>query len=176
MDVRSGAAPAAARTPSSLHWLRHLLLLALCLGLAACASVKYVADYDAEAAKAITDTSAQAFAFYDRLIEAKAKAGKAKLPYAPYAEGWARIETQLRVLQVREDARPLNAESQRIAGTLLEFWRKYRARHQASDDYDAALAPIHRDRFQRLFTAALVAEKAKALAAGDTDPTKEDQP
>jgi hypothetical protein len=141
--------------------------------LTACAGIKLVADYDAEAAKAITDTSAEVFAFYDRLIEAKAKAGTNKLPYAGFADDWGKIETHIRVMVVREESRPLNSESQRIARTTLEFWQKYRARHQQTDDYALVLAGIHRDRYQRLFAAALVAEKAKNLAVSDSDPKKD---
>ena len=67
----------------------------------------------------------------------------------------------------------MNSESQWIAQTILEFWQKYRAKHQETGDYSAKLAGFHRDRFQRLFTAALVAEKAKALATEDSDAKKE---
>lgn len=131
--------------------------------------MKLVPDYDAEAVTEITDTSAEVFAFYDNLIGAKEKADAAKLPYAGFAEDWGKIETRVRVLMVREESRPLNSESQRIAGIILEFWQRYRAKHQKTDDYGAELARSHRDRFQRLFTAALVAEKAKRLATEDTD-------
>ncbi|MDG0854902.1 hypothetical protein [Roseateles puraquae] len=146
-----------------------LLLSLLC----ACTGLKLVADHDAEAAKGITETSAEVFAFYDKLIDARAEPGSAKLAYAGYAADWGRIETRIRVMEVREAARPLNAESQRIARTILEFWQKYRAAHQKNGDYPAALAAIHRDRFQRLFTAALVAERAKGLATADADPGKD---
>ena len=138
------------------------------LGLvSACSGVKLVADYDAEAAKAITETSSEVFAFYDSLIEARASG---PVRYSAFSERWGKIETRLRVLKVREDARPINNESQRIAQTILEFWDKYRKKHQSTNDYAAVLLPIHRDRFQRLFTAALVAERAKRLADPDADP------
>jgi hypothetical protein len=171
MQVRHTAADPRLPPPFRRLWLAISVLL---FGfLASCTGVKLVPDYDAEAAKGITDTSAEVFAFYDRVIEAKVKAGTAKLPYAAFAEDWGRIETHVRVLIVREESRPLNSESQQIARTILEFWQKYRARHQETGDYDARLAGIHRDRFQRLFTAALVAEKAKALASDDSDAKKE---
>lgn len=153
-------------------WRLALLGCLLAL-LGACSGVQLVADRDAEAAKAITDTAAEVFTFYDRLLEAHAQSEAARLPYAAFAADWGRIETRLRVMGVREAARPLNAESQRIAATLLEFWRKYRAAHQKNGDYPAVLAALHRDRFQRLFTAAMVAERAKGLAEADADPGKD---
>ncbi|MBC5782274.1 hypothetical protein H8N03_04910 [Ramlibacter sp. USB13] len=171
MQVRTAGVPAV--LPQSWRWFRLACALLLFAGLASCAGVKLVADYDAESAKGITDTSAEVFAFYDKVIEAKAKAAPGKLPYAGFADDWGRIETRIRVLVVREESRSLNSESQRIARTILGFWQKYRARHQGTDDYNARLAGIHRDRFQRLFTAALVAEKAKALATDDSNPEEE---
>jgi hypothetical protein len=170
MRPRATAVPARQVFWGSMRWLQLALVAFAYVSLAACSGVKLVADYDAEAAKAITDTSADVFAFYDRMIEAKAKAAGKKLPYATFNEDWGKIETRIRVLMVREESRPLNSESQRIARTILGFWQKYRLRHQSSDDYTAALLPIHRDRFQRLFTAALVAERAKRLADPDSDP------
>ena len=158
---------------SLARWLTVALLTALSFLSASCSGIKLVADYDAEAAKAITDTSAEVFAFYDRMIEAKAKAPGQKLRYGAFNEDWGKIETRIRVLMVREESRPLNSESQRIARTVLDFWQKYRKSHQSTDDYASALLPIHRDRFQRLFTAALVAEKAKRLADPDSDPRLE---
>ena len=171
MQVRAPAVPAT--VPPTFRWLSLVFSVLLFGFLASCSGVKLVPDYDAEAAKAITDTSREVFAFYDKMIEAKAKAGSPKLPYAPFADDWGKIETQVRVLMVREESRPLNSESQRIARTVLDFWQKYRAGHQKTDDYNTFLLGMHRDRFQRLFTAALVAEKAKALAVDDSDPKKE---
>ena len=173
MQVPTASAPA--RLPRALHGFRSPVLALLFGLLAACTNVKLVADYDAEAAKAITETSAEVFTFYDKLIEAKAKAGAAKLPYSSFAEDWGRIETRIRVLIVREESRPLNSESRRIARTILEFWQKHRAGHQKSDDYVLKLAVVHRDRYQRLFTAALLAEKAKSLATADSDATKDEE-
>lgn len=149
------------------RWLLPLLLGGL---LAACGGLRLVADYDAEAAKGITDTSGLVFAHYDKLIEARA-AGP--VPYAGSAESWGRIETALRVIVVREQARPLNEDSEAIAQAILGFWQKYRTAHQSANDYAPALLRLHRDRFQRLFAAALRAEKAKQLALPDKDPAKE---
>ena len=163
-----------------------LFALALMLGVATsmsgCSSVKLVADYDAAAAKRITDTSGEALGFYDTMINDTAGKKSAVLPYEKYRDGWSKLETQLRVIVVQEEARPLNESSIRIAHSILDFAERYRAMHQKEGNYvrnkgDAPLAVLkaHRDKMQRLFIAALAAEKAKLLAKGDTDPTaKED--
>lgn len=148
----------------TMRLLRAWLIVLFAGWLTACAGVKFVADYDAEAVKSITNTSAEVFAFYDKLKEAKAKAGSEKLQYAGHAEDWGRIESQIRVLVVREEARPLNSESQRMATLLLTLWERYRASHRSTNDYATSEIIRHRDLLQRLFVAALVAEKAKALA------------
>ena len=165
--------PVAANAPSAAAWLKVVVITLFAGLLVSCAGVKFVADYDAEAAKAITETSSDVFAFYDRMIETKAKAGGNKMAYVGFNEDWGEIETRIRVLVVREESRPLNSESQRSARTILGFGQKYREHHQKTDDYAAALLPIHRDRFQRLFTASLVAERAKRLADPDSDPKLE---
>ena len=151
-----------------LHWIGLALLTAL---LTACAGIKLVADYDAEAAKAIADTSSAVFTFYDRMISARAAPPRpATLAYRDFADDWGRIETQIRVMLVREESRPLNADSEAITKTILGFWASYRNKHLTTDDYNARLLVIHRDRFQRLFAAALRAEKAKQLNAADSNP------
>lgn len=148
-------------------------LLSVLLG--ACSGIKLVADYDAEAAKGIAETASAVFAFYDRMISARATPPRPPaLPHRAFADDWGRIETQIRVMLVREQARPLNSDSEAIAQTILGFWVKYRDRHLSSDDYNARLLAIHRDRFQRLFAAALRAEKAKQLATADSDPAAPD--
>ncbi|WP_199139689.1 hypothetical protein [Delftia sp. ASV31] len=163
------------RAPTIFRWLRVALSIIFLIMLASCASVRFVPEYDAESAKAITETSAEVFAFYDRLIEAKLKQGNENLPYAATADDWGKIETKIRVLTVREDSRPLNSESQQITRTILEFWVNYRAKHRDTNDYAAKISRIHRDRFQKLFIAALLAEKAKSLAEVDKNPKLDDR-
>ena len=156
----------------AMRWLAMALLGAL---LASCSGLKLVADYDAEAARGIADSSAAVFAFYDRMISARATPPRpATLTYRDYADDWGRVETRLRVMLVREASRSQNADSEAIAKTILDFWVKYRAAHLSSDDYKARLLGIHRDRFQRLFAAALRAEKAKQLNAADSNPEAPD--
>ncbi len=154
------------------RWLVMGVLSAL---LAACSGIKFVADYDAEAARGIADTSAAVFAFYDRMISARATPPRpATLSYRDYADDWGRVETSIRVMLVREASRPLNTDSEAIAKTILDFWVKYRAAHLNGDDYNTRLLAIHRDRFQRLFAAALRAEKSKQLNAADSNPAAPD--
>lgn len=156
---------------SSQRAWRVVCIVLLSAWLSACSGIRLVADYDAEAAKRITDTSAHVFAFYDRLISERARLPKSnKLPYAPFDSDWGKIETEIRVMVVSEQARPLNSDSEAISEGILGFWTKYRESHRASGDYNADRLPIHRDRFQRLFIAALAAEKAKQLKDPDKSP------
>lgn len=149
------------------------LLVALWIwALAGCSAIRLVPDYDADSAKGITDTATSVFAFYDRMIEVRA--AQPKLPYASVKDDWGKVETQIRVMAVREQSRPLNSDSTAIATTIQDFWVKYREAHAKANDYHPRLMAIHRDRFQRLFTAALKAELAKKLAASDTDPANND--
>jgi len=165
----------AMRRSAAFEVARWRWIVVFCVLLGACSGIKFVADYDAEAARGTTETSSAVFAFYDRMISARATPPRpTSLAYNGYADEWGKIETQIRVMLVREESRPLNSDSEAIAKTILGFWVKYRDKHLSSDDYNARLLPIHRDRFQRLFAAALRAEKAKQLNAADSNPALAD--
>ncbi len=154
---------------------RAMLIALLGAWLVACSGIRLIADYDAEAARGIAETASAVFTFYDRLISARTTQPRPNLlVYRDYADDWGRVETQIRVMLVREASRPLNTDSEAIAKTILDFWVKYRGAHLSSDDYNARLLGIHRDRFQRLFAAALRAERAKQLASADSNPAAPD--
>jgi hypothetical protein len=143
----------------------------LCLLVLACAPVQLVADHSSESEKAITDVSASVFVLYDRMIDQKLKTvPEAPLPYAPYAEDWGRIESQLRLIVMREGARPLNSESTRISESILRMWQKFRKAHRDTNDYKLKKLEIDQGHLARNLAAALAAEKAKTLANPDEPP------
>jgi len=171
---------------TAIRALTVLLVTALWIALAACAPVRFVPDYDAESSKTIVDISADTLAFYDQMITAgadqmarmprPADCHRVVIPYDPYKEGWSRIETKLRVMVVREESRPLNSESARIARKILSDWEKKREMHLTSNNYrlnadDCATAVLKDDRrtFQRYFVGALSAEEGKKLADASTE-------
>ena len=146
------------------------MALAVCLLLAACTPFKFVADYSSDAEKRITDASAASIALYDRMNEKKAAAPTAPLPYTDFSEEWGKIETQLRVMVLREQARPLNKDSLRIAESILRLWQKFREAHRASQDYPLAKLRIDLNHLVRNYAAALMAEEGKKLANADGPP------
>lgn len=144
---------------SGTRYASWLLLCALfCTG---CGSVRFVADYDQAALDDLAESSAQVFAFYDKLLETRAATGVVR--YAPYAEDWGKVETRLRVGILREQARPKNQESVEILATTLDMWIRFRDSHRSRDDYVPAKIAIDRKHMARNLGAAMNAEEAKKL-------------
>jgi len=143
------------------------LALGLALGLGAC-TVKLVADYDASTFEEILRVGKEVDRFYGMLLEAP----EGQRPYAKYAQQYVDIETDIRSLVTRNQARPLNDESTQISETILKLWIKYKDKHKANDGYATGAATLDRARFVRLFKAAAAAEEAKQLQPGDTDVSK----
>lgn len=134
-------------------------VLALALLLAGCAPVQFVADYDDATFNEILRVGKKVDRFYGDLLETP----EDQRPYSDYAERYVEIETDIRSLWVRNQARPLNEESTRIAEIILNQWVRHKAEHEAENSYETEEARLERDRFSRLFAAAANAELAKKL-------------
>lgn len=146
-------------------------VVALALLLAGCA-IKLVADYDQPAFEEILRVAKKVDQFYGGLLERP----EGQRPYAQFSAQYVDIESDLRSMVTRNQARPLNQESTKISETILELWQKYKAAHQENNGYKTVLANLHRKRFTRLFNAAASAEEAKKLSADDKDAGKESNP
>jgi len=145
-------------------WLVLCAVLLLAFGLGAC-TVKLVADYDEATFNEVLRVGKEVDRFYGMLLEVP----EGQRPYATYAKQYVDIETDIRSLVTRNQARPLNKESTQISETILKLWIKYKDKHEAKNAYPTAVAKLDRHRFQRLFRAAAAAEEAKKLKPGDTD-------
>ena len=133
-----------------------LWIVLFCLLVAGCA-VKLVPDYDSGTFEEIIRAEKEVDLFYGNLLETPAR----ERAYSRYAGQYVSIETDLRLLVSRNESRPLNEESASIARTILDFWEKYKARHEQENGYPDGSARLDRSRFTRLFRSALSAEAAK---------------
>ncbi len=120
-----------------------------------------MADYDAQTFNEIIETAKKVDLFYGQLLE-KAEGERA---YALLAPQYVAIETELRGLLIRNQARPLNRDATRIIEIILADWQECRERHKASGRYTSGEAKLDRQRFMRLFSSAAAAESAKKTAA-----------
>jgi hypothetical protein len=145
-----------------------LLAFLFVLGSGAC-SVKLIADYDSNTFEEILKVSKKIDQFYGNLLETSEGDRK----YLKYAAQYVEIETDIRSLVTRNQARPLNIESTKISETILTLWIKYKQLHQEKDGYSSGTAKLDRTRFVRLFNAASAAEEAKKLDPEDRDAKKE---
>ncbi len=119
--------------------------------------VQLIADYDASAAQDIIHTYKEVDHFYQTMEEVDST----NRTYDRFAGAYDSIESDLRVLVLKNAVRPLNQESTKIAENILSLWQKYRDAHKKNNSYKDALILLHRDRFFENFKAMLVAEQAK---------------
>lgn len=141
-----------------------VMVLAVALALSGCA-VRLVADYDAATEDALLRAYEKINALYDRLAESPLR----ERDYGPLAERYGAIETDLRVLLLRQRGREANSESIGIAERLLESWQSTRAEHKrrsaaegdAPSAYPDSLIALDRQQFDDHFKAAIAAEQAK---------------
>lgn len=149
--------------------LLYLLLVIVTASVLSGCPVKLVADYDGNTFEETVKLSKKVDLFYGNLLEIR----EPERQYKKFAEQYVEIESDIRSLVTRNQARPLNAESTKISETILGLWVKYKQNHQATDGYSNGTAKLDRKRFIRLFNAATAAEVAKKLDADDRDATKD---
>jgi hypothetical protein len=147
------------RQPGAL--LARLLPLLLVFG---CAS--FVAGYDPASRDRITAISTEVLGLYQELISTPfAARGPRVMELQPRYD---RIETDLRVHRLLEQARPGNEEGVLVTDNLLTTIGNFR-RSQLSGQPDAlatANLMIERQQLERQLGAALMAEDARQLAGG----------
>ena len=121
--------------PDTMRRLYWTLIMLMALG--GCA-VSLVAPYDAATFEEILKAGKKVDRFYGDLLEVPEKR-----PYQKYAGKYVEIETELRSLHLRNQARPLNEESIRIVEIMLNHWIAYKKLHRAGNDYPTARAELH---------------------------------
>lgn len=146
------------------------LLVALLIAAASsgCA-IKLVADYDAAAFEEILATAKKVDRFYGMLLETRPDARR----YAAFSEQYVSLESDIRGMVMRNQARALNAESTEIARLILGLFVKYKDQHRKSDGYSDGTARLDRNRLSRMFASAASAEEARRLSDDDKDPEKD---
>jgi hypothetical protein len=143
------------------------IVILLALAVSGC-SIKLVADYDASTFEEILKVSKKVDRFYGGLLEAQ----ESDRQYSKYTDQWVDIETDIRSLITRNQARPLNEESTKISENILGLWVKYKDNHHGINGYSSGMSKLDRKRFTRLFNAASAAELAKKMDPDDSDVSK----
>jgi maltodextrin utilization protein YvdJ len=149
-------------------FLHFCLILFFSLALSGCI-VKLVADYDSVTFEEVLKVGKRVDKFYGDLLETQVNDRK----YQKFSSQYVEIETDVRSLVTRNQARALNEESTQIAEITLKLWVKYKDAHKEKDAYSDGTAKLDRNRFVRLFAAAASAEQAKKLDVDDKDTTKD---
>jgi len=109
---------------------RLLSIFFISLALVGC-TIKLVADYDAATFEEILKIGKKVDRFYGDLLEIPPN----NRSYQKFAEKYVEIETDLRSLYTRNQARTLNQESTEISKIILNLWLKYKDAHAKTDGY-----------------------------------------
>ncbi len=149
--------------PRPARWSSLLAWLCLVLALGGCAP-HFVADYDAAAESEMLACARNVDRFWAVLLDTDPAARS----YAAFKESYNGIEADLRILVLRCEIRPRNAETLRQAKLILELWQGDKAHHKEKNGVSDFLATRHRKQFYQAFVAMAKGEKAKDMNAGDT--------
>lgn len=145
-----------------------LLALFIAISSSGCA-IKLVSDYDSAAFEEILATGKKVDKLYGTLLETKPDARQ----YSVFADQYVTLETDIRGMVTRNQARALNSESTEISQLILKVFIKDKGFHKTKNTYTDGTAKLDRDRLMRMFASAASAEEAKKLSSDDKDPEKE---
>lgn len=134
-----------------------LIILVVLSQLYFACGVQLVATYDPIAVNDIIQAYQEVDGFYQKLINTTEN----KREFKTFSTDYDKIETDLRILVLKNSARTLNKESTQIAKNILGLWQKYKQAHKETNSYDSDQLVIHRNRFFENFEAMTIAENAK---------------
>ncbi|AZE48350.1 hypothetical protein C4K04_2678 [Pseudomonas chlororaphis] len=149
--------------------LARLGLFLLLISVLGGCTVKLVADYDAITFEEILEVAKKIDKFYGDLLETRSN----ERIYQKYSSQYVDIETDIRSLVMRNQARALNDEAVQISEIILKLWLTYKKDHAVKDSYSDGNAKLDRGRFGRLFAAAASVERIKNLDVDDKDLTQD---
>lgn len=122
-------------------------------------TVQYVAEYDETVRNEIYSIAAEVDRFWGFMLEVPEKDRK----YTGFRDDYVEIETRLRILLMKSEARSDNELSAGQARIVLELWVEDRELHREEDHFSDFLIGRHRRQFNEVFTAMARAEEAKRM-------------
>jgi hypothetical protein len=138
----------------------NLIISACILFLLSSCTVKWVGDYDAEAASNIQKVAKTTDAFLlNMMLTSSSDDGSRQ--FENYAGGYAAIESELVSLRLQNQVRPINDHSIRISKIALEMWLDYMNEHKNDDSVSDGILKLNRMYMQDVFRAMLIAEEGK---------------
>lgn len=134
-----------------------LVIVLILSGIYTGCTTQLIAPYNAAAVNDIVNTYREVDSFYQKLLDTP----EDKRQFKNFSADYDKIESDLRILVLKNSARTLNTESTQIAKNILGLWQKYKNAHKTNNSYDTDIIGIDRNRFFENFEAMAVAENAK---------------
>lgn len=122
-------------------------------------TVKYVAAFDENVRDQIYELAEKVDKFWGTLLEVPEE----KREYHFFRDQYVEIESKLRSLLLKNEARPGNEESAEQSRILLELWIEDKEIHREENSFNDFLANRHRRQFTEVFTAMARAEEEKRM-------------
>ena len=122
-------------------------------------TVKYVAAFDEGVLDHIFELADRVDKFWGIMLEMPEEERKYNLFMDQYVE----LESEIRSLLLKNEARPGNEESAEQSRILLELWIEDKEIHRKQNGFNDFLAKRHRRQFTEVFTAMARAEEEKRM-------------
>ncbi len=124
-------------------------------------TVKYVADYDASIKEETLQIAKKVDLFWGTLIDTE----KGQREYSHFKNEYNEIESDIRILKLKNNIRAFNHISTRQVSVALDLWIEDKKSHKKKNSFSNFLAKRHRQQFIRLFTAIAKGEEEKNFTA-----------
>jgi len=155
-----------------IHERLFIVILVIALLSTGGCSVHYVADYDASIKEEIVQVAKKVDLFWGDLLDTESADRK----YDKFKDQYNQVETDIRVLVMKNEIRALNKESTKQAKIALDLWIEDRSIHKVDDTFSDFVAKRHRKQFNRVFTAMAKGEEAKNMSTtSDSNSSKGDE-
>ena len=133
----------------------------IAFSVAGCA-VNFVAEYNAAIQEEIIQTARKVDLFWGELMDTNI----GDRQYDNFKDKYNEIETDIRVLLMKNEIRALNEESTKQAKIALDLWMEDRKLHKTNNTFSDFEAQRHRTQYTRIFTAMAKGEEAKNIQNG----------
>ena len=139
------------------------LLLALSIIPIESCSVHYVADYDASIKDETFHVAKEVDLFWGNLLDVKSN----ERQYDKFKSQYNEIESDIRILLMKNEVRSMNNESTQQVQKVLDLWTDDKTQHKQNDSISDFIAKLHRKQYMRMFVAIAKGEEAKNTTASD---------
>src|SRR5207244_10917310 len=126
----------AMRSPSFRYARASVAVFCMLATFASC-KVRWIDSYNRESEESLLSTYGKVESLFDAMRQTVNDSSRRD--YAKFADKYAEIHQAIQVQRLREEARPLNSESQGIVARIDTLFTKYRDDHRKRNTFEEVL-------------------------------------